>query len=67
MEVCKKGRKTQRKGRFGKERKVGSVRRVQGGLGSCLRLILVALVLRRFGCRSLIRRSNASVRDALEW
>ena len=41
--------------------------RSQGGLGSCPRLILVALVLWRVGCRSLIMGSSCSGLDALEW
>ena len=37
-----------------------------GTFGACPRLILVALVLWRFWCRSLIRGSSCSVLDALE-
>ena len=51
VESEEKCRTTQGKGRFGKCEVGGG--HVRGMLGSCPRLILVAVVLWRVGCRSL--------------
>ena len=39
LEVWKKFRKAQRKGRFGEQMEVGSVRRVRGMFGACSDLV----------------------------